>query len=59
LLLNAGFVEDGGEGSHRVYRHPDAQHHRHAQAPAPAREAIASIAIPMGARWFSPITART
>lgn len=23
LLLNAGFVKDGGEGSHRVYRHPD------------------------------------
>jgi predicted RNA binding protein YcfA (HicA-like mRNA interferase family) len=23
LLLQAGFVKDGGEGSHRVYRHPD------------------------------------
>lgn len=23
LLLTAGFVHEGGEGSHRVYRHPD------------------------------------
>lgn len=23
LLLQAGFVPDGGEGSHKVYRHPD------------------------------------
>ena len=23
LLLQAGFIADGGEGSHRVYRHPD------------------------------------
>lgn len=23
LLLDAGFIHDFGEGSHRVYRHPD------------------------------------
>jgi len=23
LLLTAGFLREGGEGSHRVYRHPD------------------------------------
>lgn len=23
LLLSAGFLRDGGEGSHHVYRHPD------------------------------------
>lgn len=25
LLLQAGFVLDGGKGSHRVYRHPDSR----------------------------------
>lgn len=25
LLLNAGSLPDGGEGSHRVYRHPDSR----------------------------------
>ena len=23
VLLQAGFIKDGGEGSHTVYRHPD------------------------------------
>jgi predicted RNA binding protein YcfA (HicA-like mRNA interferase family) len=23
LLLQAGFVHEGGQGSHRIYRHPD------------------------------------
>jgi predicted RNA binding protein YcfA (HicA-like mRNA interferase family) len=39
LLLHAGFVLSGGEGSHRVYRHPDGRRMVipfHGQSIAPA-----------------------
>jgi predicted RNA binding protein YcfA (HicA-like mRNA interferase family) len=43
LLLRAGFVHRGGEGSHRVYRHSDGRrmvlaHHGKSVAPAYIRQ---------------------
>lgn len=43
LLLHAGFVLSGGEGSHRVYRHPDGRrmvlaHHGKTVKPAYIRQ---------------------